>query len=439
MLIAAWPPDAPRGAVTAFCRRHGVSRSRFYEIRQQARREGSLAAVVAPAVRRRPDLATPVLVEALALRIRKELAEDGWDHGPLSVRARLLELLDLRDQPGHEDLFVPASVPSRATLARIFTRHGAVVPAPKKRPHVSYRRFTFPRVHDCWQLDATEWHLADGRSVTIFQLEDDHSRYIVASHVAWSENSAAAVAVMRAAVTAHQAPVLLLTDNGMAMNPHRRGKTSQLAAYAASLGTRTITSRIYHPQTTGKNERLHQTLKLWLRARAAPGDLDQLTAWMSQFDAYYNHRRTHQALNQRTPATVLATAARALPPDLPCDLTAPARSITESTTTSTTTSSTPRHGRPLADQLSRVRVNTNGSVHVRGGYYIGLGAEYCGAHVLALVDATTATIYDMHGTELRAVDLVPGQLYYGTGRPRGGHRRRRVVEHSNPSQLSGPN
>jgi len=438
MLIAAWPQDAPRGAVTAFCRRHGVSRSRFYEIRQQARQEGALAAVVAPAVRRRPDLATPVLVEALALRIRKELAEDGWDHGPLSVRARLLEL---RDQPGHDGLFTLASVPSRATLARIFTRHGAVVPAPKKRPHASYRRFTFPRVHDCWQLDATEWHLADGRAVAIFQLEDDHSRYIVASHVAWSENSAAAVAVMRAAVAAHQAPVLLLTDNGLAMNPHRRGKTSQLAVYAASLGTRAITSRIYHPQTAGKNERLHQTLKLWLRARPAPADLDQLTAWMSQFDAYYNHRRAHQALDQRTPAQVLATAPRALPPDLPAN---PAAEVplgrVPSLAGPNDTSPGSQRRRPLADQLSRVRVNQNGSVHVRGGYYIGLGAEYSGAHVLALVDTTTATIFDMHGTELRTVALVPGQLYYGSGRPRGGgHRRPRLVEHSNPNQLSDPN
>jgi transposase InsO family protein len=264
MLIATWPERVPRGTVTAFCRRHRISRSQFYEIRARAAAEGSVAAVVPRRARTRPDLATPAAVEALALRIRKELAGQGWDHGPVSVRARLVEL---GEQGRDQGLFTQTPVPSRATLARIFTRHGAVVPAPKKRPHVSYRAFTFPRVHDCWQLDATQWRLADGRTVVIFQLEDDHSRYILASYVAWSENSAAAVAVVRAAVTDHQAPVLLLTDNGIAMNPHRRGLTSQLAAYAASLGTRAITSRIYHPQTAGKNERLHQTLQLWLRAR----------------------------------------------------------------------------------------------------------------------------------------------------------------------------
>jgi putative transposase len=433
MVIATWPDNARRGAVTAFCRRHGVSRSRFYEIRAQAAREGPVAVVSRPGRRPRGDLATPAAVEALALQIRKEQADAGWDGGPLTVRAKLLELAE---QGRDEGLFTHVPVPSRATLARIFTRHGAVVPAPNKRPHASYRAFTFPRVHDCWQLDATEWRLADGSKVVVFQLEDDHSRYIVASRVAWSENSAAAVAVMRAAVAAHQAPVLLLTDNGVAMNPHRRGLTSQLAAYARALGTRAITSRIYHPQTAGKNERLHGTLKRWLRARPLPADLQQLTDWITVFDAHYNHRRPHQSLHQRTPAQVLATGPRALPPDPP-----PPPATTTATTTTTTTTTTARKRRQTPTQhLRRVRVLANGSVRVSGGYYIGLGVEYGGSHVLTLVKATTITIFDMHGTELRTVHPVPGQIYYGTGRPSGGPcRRPHPLTDSNPNQLSGPN
>ena len=156
VLIAAWPANSPRGAVTAFCREHGVSRSRFYEIRARAAREGVLSAVTAgPGPRQRPELAVPAAVEAAAVRIRKQLAEDGWDHGPVSVRTRMLA----------EGL--PA--PSRATLARIFTRHGMVRPQPAKRPRSSWRRFTFAAVHECWQLDATETRLADGTTATVFQ------------------------------------------------------------------------------------------------------------------------------------------------------------------------------------------------------------------------------------------------------------------------------
>jgi putative transposase len=307
MVIATWPADAPRGAVTAFCRRHGVSRSQFYEIRARAVREGSIGAVLGARPRSRPDLATPPAVVAAALRIRQELAEDGWDHGPLSVRAAMLA--------------GGLPTPSRATLARIFTREGAVVPQPNKRPHASWRRFTFPKVHDCWQLDATEWTLADDTKVVIFQLLDDHSRYVVGSLAAAGETSQAALAVMQSAVAAHQAPGLLLTDNGLAMNPHRRGKSSQLAGYARSLGTQPITSRAYHPQTCGKNERVHQTLHRWLRVRPRVATLGELTALVHQFDHHYNHHynhhRPHQALGGRTPAEVVTADPRAQPPTPP--------------------------------------------------------------------------------------------------------------------------
>ena len=303
MLIAAWPPEAPRGAVTAFCRRHSISRSQFYEIRKLAADGGALAAVAPPAPRRRPDLATPLPVQAAAVRIRKEMAEEGWDHGPLSVRHRMLDQ-GLR-------------APSRATLARIFAAHGMVTPAPQKRPRSSWRRFTFKLVHECWQLDATEWRLLDGTELTIFQLLDDHSRYIVGSWVDTGETSAAAVAVLTTAIAAHQVPQLLLTDNGAAMNPHRRGRISALAAHGASLGIKTITSRVYHPQTVGKNERVHQTLKRWLRARPRASSLAELTNQIAVFDEHYNQRRPHQALEMATPAHVLAADERALPPEPP--------------------------------------------------------------------------------------------------------------------------
>src|SRR4051812_47412754 len=65
MMIVTWPKDAPRGAVGAFCREHGVSRSRFYEIRALAGRVGALDAVSAGrGPRQRPDLLTPAAVEA---------------------------------------------------------------------------------------------------------------------------------------------------------------------------------------------------------------------------------------------------------------------------------------------------------------------------------------------------------------------------------------
>jgi transposase InsO family protein len=408
MMIVTWPADAPRGAVSVFCREHAISRSRFYELRALSERVGPLEAV--SAVRgphQRPDLLTVAAVEAAAVRIRKELADAGWDHGPLSVRARMIA----------EGL--PA--PSRATLARIFTRRGMVTPQPAKRPRSSWRRFTFKAVHECWQLDATETALGDGSSATVFQLLDDHSRFIVASTVDTGETSAAAVAVLRAGVGAHQVPLLLLTDNGRAMNPHRQGHTSALAAYAASLGIRAITSRVYHPQTCGKNERVHATLKRWLAARPRPATLTELTALVDQFDTHYNQHRPHQALDQATPAHVLATGPRATPPQPPPP---PA----------------PQPARPPAPVHDQrvVRVNGTGSARVLGGYWIGLGVEHAGSDVLVVLEGQTVSVFDAHGTHLRTVSLNPDQRYYATGRPRFANPRARLNARINTTELSAP-
>ncbi len=395
-MIATWPQDAPRGAVSQFCREHEVSRSRFYEIRTAARRHGVLPAVVVPPPTQRPARQTPHLLEDVAVRIRKELAEQGWDHGPISVR--------------HQMLAQGLPAPSRATLARIFARRGLVVPAPAKRPRSSWRRFTFAFVHECWQLDATQWPLADGTRATVFQLLDDHSRYIVGSVVDSTETAAAAVAVKRSAVTAHPAPLLLLTDNGLAMNPHRRGRSSALAEFARSVGTRPITSRIYHPQTCGKNERVHATLQRWLRAHPVPCTLADLRELIDRFDQHYNHHRPHQALQMRTPAEVLTGDARAIAPSAP-DPTCPPDKASAA---------------PIGQHDVRVkRVGTTGSVRITGGYFINLGIELAGSDVLTVVEGSVAAVFDQHGTHLRTVQLIQAQKYYGTGIARNGPPRTR--------------
>ena len=87
--------------------------------------------------------------------------------------------------------------PSPASLARIFRRKGVARSEPRKRPRSAWRRFVYPAPNACWQLDATEYVITQGRKVVIFQLQDDHSRLAVASLVARAETSDAAVRVLR--------------------------------------------------------------------------------------------------------------------------------------------------------------------------------------------------------------------------------------------------
>jgi transposase InsO family protein len=380
-LVAAWPVDAPRGAVARFCREHAISRSWFHELRARSLADPQLGVLAQSRRPLRSPSATSMLAEDLIVRARKELEGDGWDAGPLSVQ-------DWMRRRGVDP-------PSRATVARILVRRGLVTPQPQKRPRQSWRRFQFELAHECWQLDATEWRLADGAKVAIFQLIDDRSRFALASLAADAETTDAAIAVVSEAIRRHRPPLRLLSDNGAALNSSRRGRRTALQTMLHDLGVTTISSSPYHPQTCGKNERIHATLKRWLRARPAAATMPDLQTLIDAFDDHYNHRRGHQALAGHTPADVLRAAAHALTPTPPNPTTAPP-------------TASPR-------RLVEAKTAPNGNVGI-GGKLIQIGAEHSRRTVIGNVDGNTIRVYTTHGTLIREITTTPSQRYYGLGR-----------------------
>jgi transposase InsO family protein len=166
--------------VTTFCAEHQISRKSFYAIRARVRTEGA-AAALEPRSRRPRASPTKITdeVKQQALGVRAALESSGLDHGPISVHDKM-QALGL------------APVPSIASLARIFRQAGVARLEPRKKPRSAWRRFVYPAPNACWQLDGTEYVLTRGRRCVILQLIDDHSRYAVASHVAWGETSEAA-------------------------------------------------------------------------------------------------------------------------------------------------------------------------------------------------------------------------------------------------------
>jgi len=245
LAIAQWPDDAPRGAVTTFCAEHEISRKTFYKIKARARDEGQ-AAALEPRSRRPKTSPTKVSEDRKdeAVKVRAALESSGLDQGPISIHDKMVAL--------------GMDAPSEASLARIFRERGVARAEPKKKPRAAHRRFVYPAPNACWQLDATEYVLTGGRKCVIFQLQDDHSRLAVATHVASGETSEAALAVVKKGIAARGVPQRLLTDNGVALNPSRRGWEGQLVNYVSSLGVEAITGKPYKPTTQGKNERFHQ-------------------------------------------------------------------------------------------------------------------------------------------------------------------------------------
>ena len=138
----------------------------------------------------------------------------------------------------------------------------------------------------------------------------------MASLVAPGETSQAAIDVFDKGVAARGVPQRLLTDNGAALNPSRRGVTGRLVEHVRSLGVEPITGRPYRPTTQGKNERFHQTLLRYLDQQPLADSIAELQEQVDRFDHIYNTQRPHQGLPGRiTPqqawdATEVARAPR---------------------------------------------------------------------------------------------------------------------------------
>jgi transposase InsO family protein len=301
-----FPDDAPRGAVSAFCVAHGVSRSWFYKIRGRARAEGTQAALRP----KTPDRSAqpgrvPDQIEDLALMVRDDLKSQGKDYGPISVASVLRRRYNL----------VP---PSRATLARLFLARGKVKPEPSKRPRSSFQRFDYSEPNACWQLDGFEYRLAGGRKTVILQVEDDYSRMILATVVASSETSKAVIDAIDKAIAAHGVPQRFLSDNGAAFNRARWGRTTRTEAHLRALGVTPMTGRPGHPRTQGKNERLHQTVIKFLDANQPITSTTRLIRILAEFETWYNTERPNQALPpDTTPAERYNGAPKATTPTPP--------------------------------------------------------------------------------------------------------------------------
>ncbi|MFI5627772.1 integrase core domain-containing protein [Nocardioides sp. NPDC051685] len=399
--------------MTSFCEEHQISRKTFYAIRARVRADGPAAALEPRS--RRPRTSPTRLgdeVKRQALGVRAALESSGMDHGPISVHDKMHTMgLD--------------PVPSVASLARIFRAAGVARLEPKKKPRSAWRRFVYPAPNACWQLDATEYVLAGGRTCVIFQLIDDHSRYALASHVASGETSEAAITVVNKAIRAHGVPQRLLTDNGRALNPSRQGHIGQLVVHLSRLGVEAITGKPYKPTTQGKNERFHQTLFRYLDKQPLAETLAELQAQVDTFDHIYNTQRPHQGLPGRvTPQAAWEATPKAEPPrprpDQPLyDLPVLGHPVPKHNHRSTPAPPTTPAPTDLPAGTSVKKLASNGALKLGRVTYM-VGGQYGFQQVLVITDDDKITVADLDGEILiEHTRAAPGITYVGNGRPRG--------------------
>jgi transposase InsO family protein len=325
------------------------------------------------------------VAEAEIIRLRQELSPD---NGADSILAALREVAEAQDWASRGLV-----VPHRSTVNKILKRAGLVEAQPAKRPKSSFRRFAYARPRDCYQIDATVVRLAGGQAVVVFDVLDDCTRLLAACHAADAETAPAAVAALRAAARACGAPGIVLSDNGTAFTggPRAAGAAaSQFSRAVTALGARLIHSSPYHPQTCGKAERHHQTLKKWLALRPAPATTEDLQALLDQYREHYNTRRHHTAPGA-TPQKAWDTAASHGGPG-----------------------HLPRQDDATIHQLT---VAANGTIHLGGGHLISLGRDRAGTTVTAIRDHHHVTVCTPGGDPLGHLHINHAKRYQGTLKP----------------------
>jgi transposase InsO family protein len=369
------------GNVAEWCRVNGVNVRTFYRHRARIRAEGQWQ----PRSRRPHNSpgATPEAVVALIVRLREDLAPD---NGADNIRA---ELETLANSPGWP---AGTKVPARATINRILDRNDLLDKNPKKRPRASWRRFSYARPRDCYQIDGTEHVLADGTAVVAIDVLDDCSRTWVASRVAAAETTTAALAAFDAAVRDWGAPGLALADNGTAWaHPQRSRDKTLTSEFSRTIGSRhgsrVVHSSPYHPQTCGKVERLHGTAKRLLAHRwpTPATTITELQARLDEIREHYNTHRRHSAIGT-TPAQAFAHASsHGGPGDLP---------------------------RQDDATIHKIKVMANGTIALND-YRISVGRDHAGTTVTLLRSGERVTAYTTNGDPLGHLILDNTKKYQG--------------------------
>jgi len=245
-----------------------------------------------------PHQLDQAVVDAI-LELRTRLSAAGLDAGPQTILHHLAGRFD--------------KTPSRVTVWRILKRHGLITPEPHKRPKASFVRFEAQLPNELWQTDATEWRLADSSKVEILNLIDDHSRLCLASVAVPTLKAADAVQTFYSAVEEYGLPARFLSDNAAVFSgKSRRGRVA-LESELDRLGVECVHSTPYHPQTCGKVERFHQTLKLFLARQAPAESIAHLQLQLDAFGSIYNQLRPHRALDGRTPLQAFHARLKASP------------------------------------------------------------------------------------------------------------------------------
>lgn len=283
--------------VSALCRRFGISRKTGYKWLGRA---DGIAATLGDRSRRprTSPRRTAAALEAAVLAIRGE--HPCW--GGRKIARRLADLGEI-------------GVPAPSTVTAILRRHGVVLGQSGTAP--PFQRFERQHPNELWQMDFKgHFALASGRCHPLTVL-DDCSRFNLCLAACGDEQGATVQGHLRSVFRRYGLPQWIITDNGAPWGNGPDTPYTPLGVWLMRLGIGLSHSRPYHPQTLGKDERFHRTLKAELLGGPPFDDLRHCQQAFDRWRFVYNCQRPHQALGMAAPADRYQPSPRAFPETLP--------------------------------------------------------------------------------------------------------------------------
>ena len=234
---------------------------------------------------------TPPDIENLIVNTREE--NKGW--GAKKIRQVLTN-------EGHTDL------PCNKTINNILKRNG-LISEEDSLSHTPYKSFAREHCNSLWQTDFKgEFKAANGKYCYPLDILDDCSRFLINITV-YPSTENVVISTFKAAFEEYGMPRSILSDNGAQFAGFRHGYT-RFEKWLMDHDVLPIHGRFKHPQTQGKIERFHRTMKSEVLKHQTFADCEEANEVLNEWRIKYNTIRPHEALNMKRPADVYQPSTR---------------------------------------------------------------------------------------------------------------------------------
>ena len=202
-------------------------------------------------------------------------------------------------------------LPCKSTIENILKRNGCIEPEASIAA-TAFTRFQRAQPNELWQMDFKgDFAMVNGQRCFPLTILDDHSRFSLCLHANSGTNYEEFLPVFTRVLEEYGLPDAILCDNGKPWGDSHGGITA-FEVWMMRMDVLPIHGRCRHPQTQGKDERFHRTLKHDLLKRRAFLDLADAQAAFDSFRREYNEERPHDALNLEVPAKFYRPSQRKL-------------------------------------------------------------------------------------------------------------------------------